>query len=421
VPVAADSPFPLANLPYGVFSPPGAPPRVGVAIGASVLDLAALAGGGLLPGCDGAFSQPSLNLFMAQGPRVWAAVRDRLTVLLSQPQRQAAVTRALLPREEVTLRRPFEVADYVDFYSSLDHVTNLGRILRPGEPPVPPAWRHLPIGYHGRAGTVIESGRPVVRPWGQLAEGRFAPTARLDFEAEVGFVVGVGSRRGHPLAASSFADHVFGVVLVNDWSARDIQAFEYRPLGPFLGKSFATSVSPWVVPLAALGRARVAPPAQDPPPLPYLRDDDPWSLDLRLEVRLNGQLIAEPRFGAMYWTPGQQLAHLTSNGAFVRTGDLFASGTVSGPSKGQQGSLIELAGNGTAPLALADGTTRTWLCDGDTVAISAWTPSSDGGRLGWGDVHATVHPALPGTEVGGGASASAGAEVGGDGGGGRGG
>jgi fumarylacetoacetase len=396
VPVAEGSPFPISNLPYGVFSTSGGPPRVGVAIASSVLDLAALAGTGLLPGLDGAFGQPSLNLFLAHGPRAWTAVRERLAVLLTQPQRQAAMSRALHPLEEVRLRLPFEVADFVDFYSSLDHATNLGRILRPDGPELPHAWRHLPMGYHGRAGTVVVSGAPVLRPWGPRGAGVFAPTAQLDFEAEVGFVVGVGSRRGHPVTAASLTEHVFGVVLVNDWSARDIQAWEYQPLGPFLGKSFATSISPWVVPLDALRHARVPAPEQAPPPLPYLADGDPWSLDVQLEVRLNGEVISRPPFAGTYWTPGQQLAHLTANGASLRTGDLFASGTVSGPTQNQRGSLIELAWNGTAPLTLADGTTRSWLQDGDTVAISAWATGAGGTRLGWGEVRGTVHPALPG-------------------------
>jgi fumarylacetoacetase len=365
-----------------------------VAIGSSVLDLAALASGGLLPGLDGAFAQPSLNGFLAHGPRAWATVRERLVVLLGQPQRQAVVSRALHPLGSVRMRLPIEVADYVDFYSSLDHATNMGRLLRPDGPALPPAWRHLPIGYHGRAGTVVVSGTPVVRPWGQRGGPEFGPSAKLDFEAEVGFVVGVGSRRGHPVTAATLTEHVFGVVLVNDWSARDIQAWEYQPLGPFLGKSFATSISPWVVPLDALRAARVAPPRQDPAPLPYLRDDDPWALALQLEVRLNGEVVSRPPFASTYWTPGQQLAHLTANGASLRTGDLFASGTVSGREPGEQGSLMELAANGTAPLSLADGRSRAWLEDGDTVSVSGWAPGDGGTRIGWGEVSGTIHPAL---------------------------
>ena len=392
--VEPGSPFPITNLPYGVFSVAGGAARVGVAIGGAVLDLAALAGTGLLPGLDGAFAQPSLNFFLAHGPRAWATVRDRLTVLLGQPEREAVVSRALHPLESVRLRLPFEVADFVDFYSSRQHATNVGLMLRPDTPPLPDAWLHLPMGYHGRAGTVVVGGAPVVRPSGPLGPGRFGPTEKLDFEAEVGFVVGVGSRRGHPIGPSSLTDHVFGVVLVNDWSARDIQAWEYRPLGPFLGKSFATSISPWVVPLEALRAARIPCPEQDPPPLHYLHDDDSWALDLQLEVGLNDSIITRPPFSQMYWTPGQLVAHLTANGASLRSGDLLASGTISGPAPDQRGSLIELAWNGSAPITLADGTTRSWLADGDTVTISAWAAGAGGSRLGWGPLHGTVHPAL---------------------------
>jgi fumarylacetoacetase len=300
----------------------------------------------------------------------------------------------------VALHLPFTVADYVDFYCSLDHASNVGRIFRPDAEPLLPNWRHLPIGYHGRAGTVVVSGTPVVRPCGQRrppgAEApTFGPSVRLDIEAEVGFVVGVGSPLGERVPIEAFADHVFGVVLLNDWSARDIQAWEYQPLGPFLGKSFATSISPWVVPLEALDAARVAGPAQDPEPLPYLRRPEPWALDLSIEVTLNGTVVSRPPFATMYWTPDQMLAHLTVNGASTRTGDLYASGTVSGPDPSQRGSLIELTWNGTEPLVLADGSERSFLDDGDTVTISATAPAADGTRLTLGEVTGTIHPARP--------------------------
>jgi fumarylacetoacetase len=307
----------------------------------------------------------------------------------------------LLPRSEVTLHLPFTVADYVDFYCSLDHAGNVGRIFRPDAEPLLPNWRHLPVGYHGRAGTVVVSGTPVVRPCGQRrppgADGgpTYGPSVRLDIEAEVGFVVGVGSGLAEPVPVEAFADHVFGVVLVNDWSARDIQAWEYQPLGPFLGKSFATSISPWVVPLEALDAARVGGPAQDPAPLPYLRRAEPWGLDLSIEVALNGSVVSWPPFATMYWTADQMLAHLTVNGASLRTGDLYASGTVSGPAPAERGSLIELTWNGAEPLTLADGTTRSYLEDGDTVAISATAPAVGGGVLSLGEVTGTIHPARP--------------------------
>jgi fumarylacetoacetase len=384
--------FGLDNLPYGVFSTPGTAPRTGVAVGDAVLDLAAVTG-------DEVHATGSLNAFMARGPRAWADLRAMLTGWLTDEAHRPDVEPHLLPRDDVALHLPVEVADYVDFYSSRHHAENLGRMFRPDSPPLTPNWTHLPIGYHGRAGTVAVSGTPVVRPSGQRrAPGdeapTFGPSRRLDIEAEVGFVVGVGSELGTPVPVGALAEHVFGVCLVNDWSARDIQAWEYVPLGPFLGKSFLTPVSPWVVPLAALEAARVAPPARDAPLLPYLRDDaEPWGLDLTLEVRLNGMLLSCPPFAGMYWTPAQQLAHTTVNGAALRTGDLFASGTVSGPEPDQRGSLIELSWGGTEPVALADGSTRTFLEDGDVVTITATAPGRDGGRISLGEVTGRVEPA----------------------------
>jgi fumarylacetoacetase len=388
-------PFTIDNLPYGVFSLAGEAPRGGVAIGRQVLDLATP---GLIEG-GAVFAQPSLNAFLAQGPPAWQAVRRQVTDLLTAGPSDAVVA-ALHPLVDATLHLPIEVADYVDFYSSVHHAENIGRIFRPDGEPLTPNWRHLPIGYHGRAGTVVVSGTPIVRPCGQRRAASdpgptYGPSTRLDIEAEVGFIVGVPSPLGRPVPAAGFREHVFGVVLINDWSARDIQAWEYVPLGPFLGKSFATSMSPWVVPLDALAAARVGPPAQQPPPLPYLADDDPWALDLALEVALNGHVISRPPFSAMYWTPGQQLAHLTANGASLRTGDLYASGTVSGPEPDQRGSLIELAWNGATPLSLPDGTTRVFLEDGDTVTITASAPGPDGKRLGFGSVTGTIAPAAP--------------------------
>jgi len=380
--------FGLANLPYGIFSGRGRVRRTGIAVGDAVLDL-----GGLTE--DPLHLTGSLNDLMALGPSAWRELREQVTDWLTQPSCRRIVEPHLLPREQLTLHRPFEVADYVDFYSSQHHAENLGRILRPGTPPLPANWKHLPVGYHGRAGTVAVSGTPVVRPRGQRRENdevTFGPTQRLDIEAEVGFVVGMPSSPGAPVSVGQFAEHVFGVCLVNDWSARDLQAWEYVPLGPFLGKSFLTSVSPWVVPLAALDAARVAPPARDVPLQPYLRDDDsPWGLDLTLEVRLDGEVVSRPPFASMYWTPAQQLAHLTVNGASLRTGDLFASGTVSGPARDQRGSLIELCEDG--PLTLADGSTRTFLEDGDVVTISATAPGADGSRISFGEVTGRVEPA----------------------------
>ncbi|MDA0634302.1 fumarylacetoacetase [Nonomuraea sp. MCN248] len=348
----------LDNLPYGVFSRQGEAPRVGVRYGDRVLDLAAALH-------DEVFAAPSLNPFMARGRTAWHDTRQLIRNKLSG---DLAVTEPhLIPLEQVRLHMPFEVADYVDFYCSLEHASNVGRIFRPDSEPLKPNWRHLPVGYHGRAGTVVLSGTPVRRPHGQLRAGVYGPTAKLDIEAELGFVVGVPSALGSP--AGPFEEHVFGVTLVNDWSARDIQAFEYVPLGPFLGKSFATSISPWVTPLEAL--PRVPGRAQDPEPLDYLRRKDDWGLDITLEVELNGEVVSRPPYRSMYWTPDQMLAHLTVNGASLRTGDLFASGTVSGELREERGSLIELTWNGADPIKLGGGEARAFLQDGDTVTIRA--------------------------------------------------
>jgi fumarylacetoacetase len=394
VPVPPGSPFPVTNLPYGVFvTAQEQRPRIGVAIGESVVDTGALAAGWQLRYAP-SLASPTLNAFMAWGPQVWQDFRDRLTRGLTDEVHRQAFEPHLLPLAATEMRLAFEVGDYVDFYASEQHATNFGRILRPGQPPLHPNWKHLPVGYHGRSGTVRVSGTPVHRPHGQrLVEDTpsVGPSRRLDFEAEVGFVVGAGSELGKPVAVGDFAAHVFGVCLVNDWSARDIQAWEYQPLGPLLGKSFLTSVSPWVVPLAALEAARAVPPPRDPPVASYLDDTDhPWALDISLSICLNGQPISRPPFRDMYWTAAQQLAHLTVNGASLRAGDLIASGTVSGPSPEQYGSLMELSWGGAQPLRLADGETRTFLEDGDEIVITASAPGLDGDPIGFGEVRGRV-------------------------------
>jgi fumarylacetoacetase len=397
IPLSDNSLFGADTLPYGIFSTGEEDARVGVAIGEHVLDIAPLAAEENLDGAH-VFAQPSLNPFMAMGPQAWAAVRGWLRELVSEEPQRSLVEPHLIPRADVRLHMPFEVADFVDFYASQRHAENVGRIFRPDSPALPSAWRQLPIGYHGRSGTVVPSGTDIVRPRGLRTTGDgvvYGPSAKLDVEAEVGFVVGVPSMMGHPVQVNQFAEHVFGVVLVNDWSARDIQALEYVPLGPFLGKSFATSISSWVVPLAALDGARVDPPVRDPEPAEYLRDDGgPWGLAIDLEVTWNGTPVARPPFAQMYWTAAQQLAHLTANGASVRTGDLYASGTVSGSEPGQRGSFLELTWNGTEPVRLSDGSTRTFLADGDTVTISATAAAPDRKRIGLGEVTGSVLPAL---------------------------
>ncbi|WP_455361279.1 fumarylacetoacetase [Streptomyces sp. SYSU K21746] len=399
--IAEGDPFGPHNLPYGVFSRTGIPddrPRVGVRIGGHVLDAGAAAAA--LGSPYGALlARPTLNPLLAAGRTAWRDVRRALTAWVTVPAHRPVIEPLLYPLDEVTLHLPYEVADYVDFYASEHHATNVGHIFRPDGDALTPNWKHLPIGYHGRAGTVVVSGTDVVRPSGQRKAPTdpapvFGPSVKLDIEAEVGFLVGAPSEQGTPVALGDFREHVFGLFLLNDWSARDIQAWEYVPLGPFLGKSFATSVSAWVTPLEALDAARVAPPARDFPLLPYLDDsaeEEPGGFDLNIEVRINGHVVSHPPFSSMYWTAAQQLTHMTVNGASLRTGDLFGSGTVSGPEVAQRGSLLELTWNGRDALELPDGK-RTFLEDGDEVTMTAWAPGPDGTRVGLGEVTGRIVP-----------------------------
>jgi fumarylacetoacetase len=364
--------FGPGNLPYGV----DGDGHTVVAWGREVIDLARL------PGLDvgpEVFSTGSLNPFMGLGPEAWALTRDQLRLRVP-----SAPPEARRPRSEVQLVRPWDVGDYVDFYASREHATNMGRMLRPGEEPLPPAWLHVPLAYHGHPGSVIVSGEPVYRPSGVLGGDdvpRYAPTERLDLEVELGFVVGVPVERGRTLTAAEAERHIFGVVLVNDWSARDIQAFEYRPLGPFLSKSFATSVSPWVVPLPALDRWRAEGPRQDPEPVPYLKTAEPRNFDIRLRLSVNGTVLSNISSAGLYWSPAQQLAHLTANGAGVGVGDLFATGTISGGRPRSEGSLMELGG------------ASMWLADGDVVTIVGWCGDRTGEEwISLGEVTAEVRP-----------------------------
>ncbi|MFG1624922.1 fumarylacetoacetase [Kribbella sp. NPDC049227] len=390
--IPADSPFGPDNLPLGVFRLGDEEPRVGAAIGDQIIDLAPVASAQMLDGSQ-LFAQPSLNDFLALGRPAWRATRGWLLELVRNANDRDTVEPHLIPRSAVTMQLPFEVADYVDFYASEQHATNLGRLFRPDSEPLLPNWKHLPVGYHGRAGTVVPSGTGIVRPSGQrkapdAAAPTYGPSQRLDIEVELGYVVGAPSQLGRPVSVDAFEEHVYGVVLVNDWSARDLQAWEYVPLGPFLGKSFATSISPWVVSLDALESAAVPLPPQDPPVLPYLAGANLKNYDITFQVFLNGHLVSSPPYKDIYWSPAQMLAHLTVNGASVRTGDLFASGTVSGREKAQQGSFIELTWGGLDPLLL-DGQEHTFLTDGDQVTITAWATTPTG-RLGLGEVTGTI-------------------------------
>ena len=377
--------FGLANLPFGsVRRDPGAPPVLCVRLGDDAVELGALDGD---LGADPAILRaPNLDRLLAEPRATWRAVREALGSRLAGGVPDAA----RIPLDGAVECLPFTVADYVDFYSSIEHATNLGRMFRPDAEPLLPNWRHLPVGYHGRAGTVVVSGTPVRRPVGQLPRADapvFAPSERLDIELELGVVAGgPANALGEPIAIADAGDRIFGFVLVNDWSARDIQRWEYVPLGPFLGKSFATSISAWVVPADALEDRRVAGPRQDPEPLEYLRGGDPWALDIDLEVVLNGETVSRGNSRGLYWSAAQQLVHAASNGAVVRPGDLFASGTISGPERGSEGSLIELTRNGAEPLEVAGGQ-RTFLEDGDTVVLRGTA-----GDVRLGDVSGSIVP-----------------------------
>ena len=414
VPVAAGSHFPIQNLPYGVFRRSGDPAaRVGVAIGEHVLDLTLLDAKQRLnvAGVQGhrLFETGRLNEFMAAGREVWSATRARVSYLLRAdvPELRDDATlreQALLPMAEATMLLPAEIGDYTDFYSSREHATNVGTMLRGPENALMPNWLHLPVAYHGRASSVVVSGTDVVRPRGQSKPEKadapiFGPTRSLDFELEMGVFVGPGNDLGTPIPISEAEEHLFGMVLVNDWSARDIQAWEYVPLGPFLAKNFATSVSPWVVLLEALEPFRTAGPAQDPTPLPYLQATSPGAFDIRLEVLLQSEKMDRParisasNFRHLYWSMAQQLAHHTVNGCNLRPGDLLASGTISGPTPDSYGSLLELTWRGSKPLTLPSGEQRTFLQDGDRVTMTGWCQGA-GYRVGFGEVTGVVRPAL---------------------------
>lgn len=410
IPVDGESDFPIQNLPYGAFVRHGASAaRLGVAIGERIVDLHAVAESGLLDGSIDRtlLAQPTLNGLLAAGPQVWSALRARLTDLLRNGGDDGLRERAdalTVAQRDVTMTVPMAVGDYVDFYSSLEHATNLGKLFRPGGDPLMPNWRWIPIGYHGRSSTIVVDGTPIVRPNGQRKPPdadvpAFGPSARLDIELEMGFVTGPGNALGTPISTADARKHIFGMVLVNDWSARDIQAWEYQPLGPFLGKSFATTISPWIVTLEALEPFRIPAPAQDPQPLPYLRCDESSSYDIELEVDLrtaamrargeSARTISRTNYKHMYWSMAQQLAHATVNGTAMRPGDLYASGTISGPTPDSLGSFIELTWNGQRPLEI-DGERRAFLEDGDEVTLRGFCAREGVRRIGFGAASGTI-------------------------------
>lgn len=412
LPVSADSHFPIQNLPLGVFSREQSEPHIGAAIGEYVLDLTVAQQRGLFGGAH--FQTATLNACMRAGRSEWRKMRARMQELLDE---ECPVIRdnnhlrheLLIPFSQVQMHMPVSIGNYTDFYSSKEHATNVGAMVRDPKNPLLPNWLHVPIAYHGRASSVVVSGTPIRRPCGQFKrEGSelpsFGPCRFLDFELEVGCLIGAENQLGVPIPVNRAHEHIFGLVLVNDWSARDIQSWEYQPLGPFLAKSFATSISPWVVMMDALEEFRVAGPAQDPPPLPYLQTTEPWGLNIDLEVRLASDDSSEEttvttgNFRTLYWNICQQIAHHTSNGCPLKVGDLIASGTVSGGEPSSYGSLLELTWRGARPLTLTTGEERSSLVDGDTVTMTGMA-RGDGYNVGFGSVAGKVLPAVVDEEL----------------------
>ncbi len=410
--VDRSSDFPIQNLPYGVFFTPDLPDlRVGVAIGDFVLDLAVLEAAGLIrfDNAGGVFAKPSLNAFMALGSRVWSKTRARISELLrdDHPELRDNMElrrRALVPRNFADMHMPIEVAGFTDFYSSKEHATNVGVMFRGKDNALQPNWLHIPIGYNGRASTVVVSGTPIRRPRGQLKPPTadvptFGPCKRLDFELEMGAVIGQASAMGEMLTEKQAEEMIFGFTLLNDWSARDIQAWEYVPLGPFQAKAFGTSIGPWIVTREALEPFRVNGPAQDPTPLPYLQQKGANNYDLQLAVDLKTETMQKPagicstNFKYMYWSSVQQLVHHASSGCAMNVGDLLGSGTISGPEKNERGSMLELSWGGAEPLDLGNGLQRSFLEDGDSLSMRGWC-QGEGYRIGFGEVEGTILPSL---------------------------
>lgn len=397
------SPFPLNNLPYGVFSTEGTAPRCGAALGDSVIDLEALETAGMIDAGAPVFGAAALNPFMALGKEAWARVRARLQALFAEGAIEPLRGDALVPLAAARLHMPFTVAEYTDFYAGRNHAFNVGVMFRGPENALPPNWLHIPIGYNGRASTVVVSGTPVTRPLGQMKPHGsethiFGPCRRLDIELEMGIVVGTGNEMGRPMTVVEADEAIFGFCLLNDWSARDIQAWEYQPLGPFQAKAFATSISPWVVTKAALEPFRCAPPPRDFELLPYLREPGPMSYDVKLEVTMRPEgaakatRIAHTNYNEMYYSAAQQLCHHAIGGCAMRTGDLLGSGTISGPEKENRGSLLEICWGGKEPFTLDTGETRTFLEDGDEMTLRGWA-EGDGYRIGFGECVGRILPA----------------------------
>lgn len=411
--VTSDSHFPIQNLPFGVFQRENEKaPSCGVAIGEWILDLTSMERQGHLDTNDSngtLFGEGSLNKFATQGKSTWQKLRAGISRLLdveepSLRDNETLRNSCLVKQSDVQMCLPFKVGDYTDFYSSREHATNVGTMFRGPDNALNPNWLHLPVAYHGRASSIVPSGTPIHRPYGQTmpndaTDPVFTACKALDFELEAGFFIGQGNQLGRPIECDKAEDHIFGMVLVNDWSARDIQRWEYVPLGPFLAKNFATSISPWVVTLAALEPFRCSGPTQDPKPLPYLQASGDRTFDIQLEVGLKTnssdsyQVISRSNFMYLYWNMSQQLAHHTITGCNTQPGDLLASGTISGPTPDSYGSMLELAWRGEKPIPFAGNENRSMLKDGDSLSISGWA-QGDGYRVGFGEVEGTILPAI---------------------------
>lgn len=401
--------FPVQNLPYGAFQTAERAPRCGVAIGDFVLDLSLLEAAGLLDAGAPVFAEPTINAFMGLGPKSWAKIRQRLTELLTEGgdpalrDNDALRATALVAQDSVSMMLPIKVAGYTDFYAGRQHAFNVGSIFRGPDNALPPNWLHIPIGYNGRASTVVVSGTKIRRPLGQRKPANaempgFGPSARLDIELELGTIVGQPTSLGEPISVAEADALIFGFVLLNDWSARDIQAWEYQPLGPFQSKAFATTISPWVVSKAALEAFRATAPEREKPLLPYLSEPGPMLYDIELEVTMQpdgasrATSISRTNATTLYYSAAQQLAHHAVSGCKMEVGDLLGSGTISGPDTGQYGSLLELTWNGATPLQLSDGQSRSFIEDGDTLTLRGWA-QGDGYRIGFGDCSGTILPA----------------------------
>ena len=411
VEVSPNSDFPIQNLPFGIFKTNQLSPRVGVAIGENVLDLKSLHVLGYLENLPFSledFDTSSLNNLMRQGKVGTRELRNRISKLLRSDvpdlkNKEHHVKQCLIPQDQVEMLMPVEVGDYTDFYSSIEHATNVGTMFRDPANALLPNWKHIPVGYHGRASSIIISGTPIHRPKGQTKPTEeeppvYGPCRLLDFELEMAFVTYQGKPLGNSISTSEAEDFIFGMVLFNDWSARDIQKWEYVPLGPFLAKNFASSISPWIVTLDALEPFRCSGPDQDPPVLPYLEYTGDYNIDINLEVGItpdggNENIVCRSNYKHMYWNMNQQLAHHTVNGCNVRSGDMMASGTISGPTEDSYGSMLEISWKGTKPFKMDDGSERKFIMDGDSVTMRGWS-EKDGVRVGFGEVKTKVLPSL---------------------------